>query len=287
MENLRDFLERSYVAFNRPEFIDPDPLLVAREFASVEDREIASLVASCLAVGSAPLIVKATRDIIHRMGNEPRAFLESAGAGTKCRGRHGTASGGGYADLASAFDGFRYRFFSGDDIASLLFGVKQVIGTRGSLGDAFSSFVKKGDETVLGALESFVDEIVRASGKRTFVKNLLPSPAGKSACKRPLLFLRWMIRADAVDPGGWDRSLVPTLVQPMDTHMTWVAEKFCFIPGGRPANLNTAIEVTRRFREISEADPVKYDFCLTRPGIHPELSRDDWFCGLTTRSENR
>jgi len=269
-QTLKEFLEHSYSTFNHPAFIDPDPLVVAREFASVEDREITALVASCLAVGSAPLIVKASRDIIARMGNEPRAFLDD------CR----------YADLASAFRGFRYRFFSGDDIASLLFGVKQVIGTRGSLGIAFSSFVNKDDETVLGALEGFVAEIVRAAGKRSFVKNLLPSPAGKSACKRPLLFLRWMVRVDAVDPGGWDRSLTPLLVQPMDTHMTWVAEKFCFIPGGRPANLKTAVEVTRRFREINEADPVKYDFCLTRPGIHPDLSRDDWFCDLTARNGN-
>ena len=270
MDNLKDFLEHSYLTFNHPEFIDPDPLLVAREFASTEDREIASLVASCLAVGSAPLIVKAARDIISRMENEPRAYLD----------------GGDYADLTSAFRGFRYRFFSGDDIASLLFSVKKVIGTHGSLGDAFSSFVKKGDETVLGALEGFVGEIVRAGGKHAFVKNLLPSPKGKSACKRPLLFLRWMVRVDAVDPGGWDRSLTPLLVQPMDTHMTWVAERFCFIPGGRPANLKTAIEVTRRFRALNEADPVKYDFCLTRPGIHPALSRDDWFCDLTARNGN-
>lgn len=281
---LKDFLEHSYSTFNHPAYIDPDPLLVAREFSSVEDREIAALVASCLAVGSAPLIVKASRDIISRMGNEPRAFLEGAGNGRNHGGRKGS---GAYEDLASSFRGFRYRFFSGEDIASLLFGVKNVIGTRGNLGDAFSSFVKNDDETALGALESLVGEIVRASGKHAFVKNLLPSPEGKSACKRPLLFLRWMIRADAVDPGGWDGSLAHMLVQPMDTHMTWVAERFCFIPGGRPANLKTALEVTRRFREISEADPVKYDFCLTRPGIHPELSRDDWFCDLTVRNGNR
>jgi uncharacterized protein (TIGR02757 family) len=284
MDNLKGFLEHSYSTFNRPEFIDPDPLLVAREFASVEDREIAALVASCLAVGSAPLIVKASRDIISRMENQPRAFLESAGTDRK---RGGGKKGGAYADLASAFRGFKYRFFTGDDIASLLFGVREVLGTRGTLGGAFSSCMKSGDETVLGALEGFIGEIVRARGAHDFAKNLLPSPEGKSACKRPLLFLRWMVRSDAVDPGGWDRSLTSALVQPMDTHMTWVAERFCFIPGGRPANLKTAIEVTRRFRELNEADPVKYDFCLTRPGIHPELSREDWFCGLNARSGNR
>ncbi len=33
---------------------------------------------------------------------------------------------------------------------------------------------------------------------------LFPSPAKGSACKRPMLFLRWMIRSDDVDPGGWN-----------------------------------------------------------------------------------
>lgn len=264
-EKLKEFLDTSYARFNRAEYIDPDPLLLAREFPLVRDREIAALVASCLAVGRAPLIVKAARDIMKRMGNEPAAFIDSEG----------------YSGLESAFRGFRYRFFSGADIASLLYGVKSVTprngGLGGGLGDVFSSFVKKGDETVLGALESMIREIARGCGNHTFAKNLLPSPALGSACKRPLLFLRWMIRSDDVDPGGWESSLVPLLVQPMDTHMTWVSQRFCFITGNKPANLKTALEVTRRFREINEEDPVKYDFCLTRPGIHPDLSRDEWF----------
>ncbi len=266
---LRDFLETSYVRFNKPEFIDPDPLLLPREFPLVSDREIAALVASCLAVGRAPLIVKASRDILSRMNNSPRAFLEGAGL----------------SDLRKAFSGFRYRFFSGDDIASLLYGVKTLVGNSLGLGEVFSSFIKSGDETVLGALGKFTHSLVGAStpvgGAFPFAKNLLPSPSGGSACKRPLLFLRWMIRSDSVDPGGWDPLLAPLLVQPMDTHMTWVAQRFGFASCLSAPNLRTALEVTRRFREIEGNDPVKYDFCLTRPGIHPDLSRDDWFapCG--------
>lgn len=273
---LREFLEASYHRFNRSEYIDPDPLLVAREYGDVRDREIAGLVASCLAVGRAQLIVQASRDILSRMHDSPRAFLEASSR----------------RQLRSAFDGFRYRFFSGDDIAALLFGVKLALGGKAGsggardgsdtvpLGSLFSSCVNAGDETVADGLSRFIAEI---SGPASFAKNLLPSPANGSACKRPLLYLRWMIRADAVDPGGWDAALTPLLVQPMDTHMTWVAERLSFAACKSAPNLKTALEVTRRFREISPADPVRYDFALTRPGIREDLDRDEWFrsCSAT------
>ncbi len=258
---LREFLEASYMRFNRSEYIDPDPLLVAREYSDVKDREIAGLVASCLAVGRAPLIVLAVRDILSRMHNLPRAFLDASN----------------HRELCSAFAGFRYRFFSGDDIAALLFGVKLALNGEGgsvTLGKLFSSFVKTGDETVINALARFVAEI---AGPIPFAKNLLPSPVNGSACKRPLLYLRWMVRTDDVDPGGWDTQLAPLLVQPMDTHMTWVSERLSFAACKSAPNLKMALEVTRRFREISPFDPVKYDFALTRPGIRNDLSRDDWF----------
>lgn len=273
--DLKTFLETSYIQFNREEYIAPDPLLLPREYSAVRDREIAALIASCLAVGRASLIVDAARNILARMGNSPRAFLDACSK----------------EDLTAAFGGFRYRFFSGDDIASLLYGIKVFLGNSGTLGGAFSSFVKPGDDTVLDALGALVSGIVSASaqmpgisaGAVPFAKNLLPSPAGGSACKRPLLFLRWMIRSDAVDPGGWDERLAPLLVQPMDTHMCWVSGRFGFAPREGAPNLKSALEVTRCFRELNGADPVKYDFCLTRPGIHPSLSRDDWFRAFPCR----
>jgi len=36
----------------------------------------------------------------------------------------------------------------------------------------------------------------------------------------------------------------------------------------KQADFNTALEITRAFKKFSPEDPVKYDFALTRPGIH-------------------
>ncbi len=276
---LAAFLEMTYGRFNRPEYISPDPLEVARDCPDIRDREIAALVASSLAVGRAGLIVGAARDALARMGGTPRDFLDSSGTG----------------DIAAAFAGFRYRFFSGDDVAALLFGARGIIDEWGSLGAAFSDFAGSGPGsgeplpfaagTLAPALDLFVREVreraalAKGLPRDTFpyAKNLLPSPTGGSACKRPFLMLRWLVRQDAVDPGGWDPSLASRLVQPMDTHMSWVARRLGFAPESAPPNLATALAVTARFREFCPGDPTRYDFALTRPGIRPDLDRGEWF----------
>jgi len=40
-------------------------------------------------------------------------------------------------------------------------------------------------------------------------------------------------------------------------------------------NLKTAIEITEKFKIISPKDPVKYDFVLTRFGIHPKFKIEE------------
>lgn len=273
---LAAFLEETYERFNRREFIEPDPLGVVREYGNSGDREIAALLCSSLAVGRASLISGAARTLLSRFGEHPRAVLETAG----------------FREVRDLASGFRYRFFSGDDLAALLWGAASMIREYGGLGEAFSVFhgeaassgnclLKDGRDrqTVLPALDRFARELrLRARDESALLPPLLfPSPSEGSACKRPLLMLRWLVRLDEVDPGGWDPSLSSSLVQPMDTHMAWVAARLGFCSGKSAPNLATALAVTARFREFSPGDPVRYDFALTRPGIRPDLDREAWF----------
>jgi len=95
---------------------------------------------------------------------------------------------------------------------------------------------------------------------------LLASPTRGSASKRLHLFLRWMVRADAVDLGLWTSVDRARLIVPMDVHMT----RLCSILGlyeGRTISLSTAVQVTESFARMEPADPVKYDFALSRIGI--------------------
>ena len=88
--------------------------------------------------------------------------------------------------------------------------------------------------------------------------------------KRLNLFLRWMVRRDDVDPGGWDSVSRGRLVVPLDTHLFRIARTLGFTDR-KSADLAAALEITDRFREIAPDDPVRYDFALTRLGIRADL----------------
>jgi len=105
--------------------------------------------------------------------------------------------------------------------------------------------------------------LVKAMGRER--SYLLPDPRLGSACKRLNLYLRWMVRRDAVDPGGWN---VPPakLVVPLDTHMHALGRALG-LTDRRSADLRTALEITAAFRAIAPDDPVRYDFALTRLGM--------------------
>ncbi|MCK4410112.1 MAG: DUF2400 family protein, partial [Candidatus Eisenbacteria sp.] len=140
------------------------------------------------------------------------------------------------------------------------------------------------DETVLPALTSFVGGIADASCVAAGVEGAcpLPDPARGSACKRLHLFLRWMVRSDDVDPGGWDAVPASKLIVPLDTHM----HRFSLLLGltdRKQANGRTALEITRAFRSFSPDDPVKYDFSLTRLGIRDDLSEEALLFGRVGR----
>jgi uncharacterized protein (TIGR02757 family) len=122
------------------------------------------------------------------------------------------------------------------------------------------------------ALSALAGEI--AAPFRGACNSLVPLPERGSACKRLHLFLRWMVRQDRVDPGGWSDVPAAKLVAPLDIHMHRIS---CHLGLTRrkQADARAALEVTRAFRQISPNDPVRYDFALSRLGIR----RDSFTCG--------
>jgi uncharacterized protein (TIGR02757 family) len=88
------------------------------------------------------------------------------------------------------------------------------------------------------------------------------------------LFLRWMVRKDRVDPGGWHGVSASKLIIPLDTHMYKISLKLGLTAKQQP-NMRTALEITAGFRQIVPDDPVKYDFVLTRFGIRDDMNIDN------------
>ncbi len=253
---MKEAFDRLYLRYDDRRFVDPDPLALLYRFTDVRDREVAAMVASSLAFGNVRQIMGSVEDALSRMGGSPFEYVSKA-----------TAS-----RIARDMKGFQHRWARADDMQSLLAGIGRVVRKYKSLENCFMAGLGSGDEDVIDALAFFVSEL---SGKKSCDNNcLLPLPGRGSACKRLNLYLKWMVRRDRVDPGGWDMVPASKLVVPLDVHMMRFGTLLGFTKR-KQADIAAAREITGEFRKMDPDDPVKYDFALTRLAIRSDTDRDE------------
>lgn len=261
-ETIKERLEGLYSLYNHREYVHPDPLEFLYDYSDALDREVVGLIASSLAYGRVAQILKSVSIVLEKMRPFPRAFLvESSGKRIK-----------------SVFSGFRHRFTTGEEMASMLLRVKHLITEYGSLNECFLTGFNRDHKTVVPALSAFVKrfDVDKPDSKNS----LVPDPDRGSACKRLNLFLRWMVRKDEVDPGGWKGVPPVKLVIPLDTHMYRICSALD-MTCRKQADMRTALEITDHFRKISPEDPVRYDFSITRLGIRKDAEPGLFFEGLS------
>lgn len=247
--DLKRRLEELYEKYNRRRWVHPDPLEFLYQYEDPKDREVVGLIASSLAYGRVGQIKRSISSVLERMPS-PQRFLEKASR----------------RDLVRVLEGFKHRFTTAKELELLLFGVKKALRRYGSLEACFLSGMN--GEDILPGLAYFVERIFPETAGASF--SLLPHPGRGSACKRLNLYLRWMVRKDGVDPGGWNGVGPSRLIVPLDTHMHRIG-RLLGLTDRKQANLRTALEITEAFRMIAPEDPVRYDFCLTRLGIRTDI----------------
>jgi uncharacterized protein (TIGR02757 family) len=236
-------------------------------YKDIKDREIVGLIASSLAYGNVKQILKSVSKALEPLSPYPSAFLKNAS----------------YDLLEKTYKNFKHRFADETNLVALLFGIKKVIKEFGSLNQCFcagiektESFFNNKDFPIIKGISFLAENL---SAQKNKPGHLIPLPEKGSACKRMNLFLRWMVRKDAVDPGGWQGVLPSDLIIPLDTHMRNISLKLGFTKRKTP-DIKTALEITAAFKAISPKDPVKYDFALTRFGIRDEMSVNDLNFGV-------
>ena len=239
-------LERLYERYNRRELIHPDPLEFLWEYDDSRDREIVGLVASGLAYGRVAQILKSTQQVLKILGSTPSQYLGSV-----------TLS-----ELSEALSGFKHRFTTSSEMISFLGSLSNLQKERGLLGNIFEQLLEEMEYPQ--ALDRFTEIVLENAGMEKC--SLLPRPSRGSACKRLHLFMRWMVRSDDVDPGGWENVPASVLRVPVDVHMFRAARVLGFTRR-KSADCKTAEEITESFRNVNPEDPVKYDFAITRMGI--------------------
>jgi len=248
---LKKKLDNLYDQYNRPRYVHPDPLEFLYSYENIRDREVVGLIASSLAYGRVKQILKSVSYVLDIMNPSPYLFIKNLG----------------YRSICRAFEDFTHRFATGDHLAALLWEMKGVIARFGSLNDCFTYGLSPDDKTVIPAMIFFTGQLTAGKNKPG---HLLALPEKGSACKRMNLFLRWMVRKDRVDPGGWRNVPLSKLIIPLDTHMHKIS-LMLGLTARKNADMNTALEITSCFRQFAPNDPVKYDFVLTRMGIRDDM----------------
>lgn len=247
---LKAKLEAVAAKYDRA-YLDTDPLKFAHRYRDPRDAEVAGLIAAAFAYGSVVLIFRAVERLLGEMGDSPAAFLERWDARRDAR----------------RFHGFRHRFHGARDVTRLFSLLSRALRGHGSLGELFAAGWDEREANVGPALSRFVAAILDGPQPQT-IRHLLSSPADGSACKRMLLWLRWMIRpADGVDLGLWTHRIPPSkLVIPLDTH-TFRITRYLGLTNRSSPDWRAAEEVTARLTRLDPQDPVRYDFGLCRLGI--------------------
>ncbi|MFP4171575.1 MAG: TIGR02757 family protein [Candidatus Hydrogenedentota bacterium] len=260
----RFLLEELYDCFNQRAYVEPDPLQMVLEYEDPSDREIVGLIAASLAFGNVKQILASIGRILPALGSPAQYLAETAPR-----------------IISRRFRDFRHRYASGDDLARLLCGIQQVRAAYGALEVCFVRALRASENDVVIALGDFTDALRVDPAEPNF---LLPHPSRGSACKRLHLYLRWMVRRDAVDPGGWEGVDPAVLMVPMDTHMHRLARRMG-LSQRRQADARTVREVTEGFRQWAPEDPARYDFALTRLGIRREARTEEFLAAWANAAE--
>jgi uncharacterized protein (TIGR02757 family) len=258
---LKAPLERLYRDFDWAGRTGEDAIRYPLRYADPADREVAGLLAACLAYGRVDLFGPQVDRALRAMGPSPHRFVLAFEPGRD----------------AGAFADFRYRLNRPRDLAAFCLALRRVLERWGSLGTCFAAGWEPGHPHVGPALAHFVDQILAQDLSAVFpghrlsrgYRHLFPSPAGGGPCKRLLLYLRWMVRREPPDFGLWTEIPPSALLIPVDTHVEHMA-RAVGLTRRRSRTWRMAEEITRGLAALDPADPVKYDFAL----CHTRMSGD-------------
>jgi uncharacterized protein (TIGR02757 family) len=250
-------LDRHYEAFNAPDSAT-DPIQIVRRFKRSDDRELVGFCAAALAFGRVASVLQSIERVVAIMGNEPAAYV---------RGFKPSRDGKAFATVV-------HRWIRGQDLVALVWLLKQMLDRSDSIEGFFAAGYDESADDIGPALDSFSTramalDLRAAYGRvpsRPGVSYFFPRPSAGSACKRLNLFLRWMIRQDALDLGLWARVSPAKLVVPLDTHVIRVGRCLQLTRYTSPG-WAMARDITASLRRLDPDDPVKYDFSLCHLGM--------------------
>lgn len=254
-------LDEAADRYERPDFLDADPLGIPHRYSDPDDIATAGFLAATLAWGHRKSILRSCEDLLGRMDESPAEFVREAGP-----------------DDLKALDGFVHRTFQTDDARRFVRCLRS-LERDGGLEGAFTSAISTAPPTVeqpdvpdLGValhafkVRFFADEPADRTSKH------VADPLKGSAAKRLCMYLRWMVRSDrrGVDFGLWTGISPAALRLPLDVHTAGVSRALGLL-GRKTNDWRSVEEVTAALRWMDPADPARYDFALFGMGVNGAL----------------
>nr|MDQ3073749.1 DUF2400 domain-containing protein [Bacteroidota bacterium] len=163
---LKEFLEEKTDLYNRPSFINDDPVAVPHGYTKKQDIEIAGFFAATLAWGQRKTILRKCRELMEMMGGTPHDFILNH---TR-------------ADLVPLLK-FKHRTFTSTDLTYFLEWLRWHYSENESLETAFSRFLSAGDAHTGPALAGFHNLFFSLPESPQRTRKHIATPDRKAACK--------------------------------------------------------------------------------------------------------
>jgi uncharacterized protein (TIGR02757 family) len=242
-EELKAFLDEKVDKFNRPDFIEHDPISIPHQYTQKEDIEISGFLAATISWGNRTMILKNASRMMSFMDNSPYEFVlnhsERDLERIKC---------------------IIHRTFNSGDFIYFIKALNLIYEAHNGLESIFNKYKTK--NSLQPAIHQFRRVFFELPHDKRTMKHI-SDPYKGSAAKKLNMYLRWMVRKDdrGVDFGLW-KSISPSILScPLDVHSGKAARKLGILT--RKQNDAKAVsEVDMVLRSFDKDDPVRYDFAL-------------------------
>jgi len=250
-EELKARLDELVARYNRPLFIEEDPISIPHQFTLPQDIEIMGFWSAMLAWGQRKTIINKSQELIGLMDGAPYEFIRHHRQEDRRR-----------------FLQFKHRTFQPTDALYFLEFLQQHYRQHTSLEAAFARHLTLESANVEPALRGFHNYFFHLPNAPQRTRKHVATPARKSTCKRLNMFLRWMVRQDnnGVDFGLWKQIKPRQLLMPLDLHVERVARRWGLLQR-KQVDWLAVLELTEALRRFAPEDPVRYDFALFGMGV--------------------
>lgn len=245
---LKEFLDEKVELYNRPAFIESDPISIPHLFTKKQDIEIAGFLAATIAWGNRKMILRNANRMMELLDHSPYEFIMNSSD-----------------DEIEMIERFVHRTFNSTDLIYFLKALQNIYRHKGGLETIFNTY--QTEDSLLPAIHEFHNIFFELSHEKRTERHV-SDPFKGSAAKKLNMYLRWMVRRDdkGVDFGIWN-SISPAILScPLDVHSGNVARKLGLVTR-KQNDLKAVSELDCNLRKMDLKDPVKYDFALFGLGV--------------------